>query len=161
MENRIVKPVLALRHSTNEKQTISSKIIIALIKLRTKSKYYHSEIILDGKWISSNHPDGVVVNDLRELDHVNWDYIELPKRELTYEQHDDLWVYINTQEGKPYDYMGIFFSQLVKFGKNDLNKWFCSELGTKIIQLIGYPKFMEVTPADMDPGDLARFCKKM
>lgn len=161
MENIIVKPILALRHSTIKKRTLSSKIIVAIIKLRTKSKYYHSELILDGKWISSDHPGGVMIRELKDLNNDDWDYVELPPRELTYEQHDDLWVYINTQDGKGYDYPAIMFNQLVKLGVNNINKWFCSEISSKIIQLIGYPEFMDITPADMDPGDLAVICNKM
>jgi len=162
MENVIVKPVLALRHSNKKGQSLFAKFITTMIKLRTKSKYYHSELILGDKWISSDTPDGVTIRVLREdLDNVDWDYITLPEREITAEQYEDLWLYINMQDGKGYDRGGIILSQLIKIGINDTNKWFCSELVSKILQVIGYPDFLEITPSEQDPGDLGIICNKM
>jgi hypothetical protein len=161
MEIIKVKPILALKKGSTGKPTLTDKIINKAIRMRTRSIYFHSEIILDNKWISSNNDTGVVIRELKDLNNDNWDYIELPERSMTIEQHTEMWDYINDQEGKDYDFYGVFFSQLIKIGGNDVNKWFCSELGSKILQMIGYPELMHVVPANIDPGDLEVICRKI
>ena len=111
------------------------KLSAKAISWWTKSEYYHCELIIDKKWISS-HPNlgGVAIRDLKPLSE-NWDYYKLDLPELTEEQQMVLWTYIYKQLDTGYDWKGIFLSQFFKFGLNADSKWFCSEIVAKLLQL--------------------------
>lgn len=122
----------------------------------TKSKYYHVELIIGNKWISSN-PDvgGVTINDLQPLND-NWDYCALKPIEITTEQSTKILTWINSQSDKKYDWSGIIHSMVFPFGMHDNNKWFCSEICTAILKLYLQEEVLQVQPNTVSPGGLAK-----
>lgn len=125
----------------------------------TKSKYFHVELIIGGKWISSN-PDtgGVTIHNLEQLND-NWDYCKLPTITLTTQQYDRIMKWIESQSPKKYDWAGIIFSQVFPFTLHNRNKWFCSELCTTILKLFLVQDVLDAEPNNVSPGDLARLLK--
>lgn len=122
----------------------------------TKSKYYHVELVLGDKWISSN-PDvgGVTINDLRPLQD-NYEYLELKDVRVTREQHTRIMQWIDSQKEKAYDWYGLVFSQVFPFNWHKRDKWFCSEIVTTILKFMLVKEVMDLDPNDVSPGDLAR-----
>lgn len=133
-----------------------------LISLWTNSKYYHVELIVDDKWISSNaEAGGITISPLRTLN-FNWDYYDLGEILVTEEQYDNLMDFINSESNCKYDYMGIVFSQVLPFRYHSETKWFCSEIVSKLLQLLLVPEFNSIEPNRMSPADIAKIfnCNK-
>lgn len=133
-----------------------------LISLWTNSKYYHVELIVDDKWISSNaEAGGITISPLRTLN-FNWDYYDLGEILVTEEQYDNLMDFINSESNCKYDYMGIVFSQVLPFRYHSETKWFCSEIVSKLLQLLLVPEFNTIEPNRMSPADIAKIfnCNK-
>lgn len=124
----------------------------------TKSKYSHVEIIIGTKWISSLPGKGVHVLDLLPLNNT-WDYHDLGKLRLSELQYNTLITWVKQQDGKDYDWVGIFFSQILPLQMNDTDDWFCSEYVTKILQLIGLLEVQDLQPNLVSPGKLAKVFK--
>lgn len=122
----------------------------------TKSQYFHVELIIGSKWISSN-PDvgGVTINDLQPLKDT-YHYLELKDVYVTVDQHNKIMQWISSQQGKKYDWCGIVWSQVFPFNWNSKNKWFCSEIVTTILKFMLVKEVMDSTPNNVSPGDLAR-----
>ena len=122
----------------------------------TKSKYYHVELVIGDKWISSN-PDvgGVTINDLQPLRN-NYEYLELKDVRLTKEQHNRIMRWISSQQGKKYDWAGIVWSMVFPFNWDCRNKWFCSEIVTTILKFMLVKEVMDLVPNTVSPGELAR-----
>lgn len=122
----------------------------------TKSKYYHVELVLGDKWISSN-PDvgGVTINDLRPLQD-NYEYLELKDVRVTKEQYAKIAQWIDNQKDKAYDWYGLIWSQVFPFSWHKRDKWFCSEIVTTILKFLLVKEVMDLDPNDVSPGDLAR-----
>lgn len=122
----------------------------------TKSKYYHVELVLGDKWISSN-PDvgGVTINDLRPLQN-NYEYLELKDVRVTKEQYTRIVQWINSQKDKKYDWLAIYLSMVFPFRWDATDKWFCSEIVTTILKFLLVKEVMDAMPNRTSPGDLAR-----
>lgn len=94
----------------------------ALIRLWTRSKYSHCEIVMpDGRWLSASAMDGGVRAKGIDLDG-NWDTVAVPWADAALiEQlfHDN--------EGKGYDWLGLLGSQLVPITVDNPRRMFCSE----------------------------------
>lgn len=135
-----------------------SKIIPKLISWWTKSEYYHVEIILDGYWVSI-FEDGVKINRLRELEG-SWDYADLGDIEVSEVQRELFFKFLFLQNGKKYDFMGIFFSQLIPLRLQNPKRWFCSECVTSLLKLLYVREVFFKLPASMSPGDLAKIYLK-
>lgn len=127
-----------------------------LIGFWTKSKYCHVEIILEHLWISSNL-EGVHIKELKPLkdtyDYFDFDVI------ITHEQYKNLMEWLYRQHGKSYDKLGIIMSQLLPFRLDSRDKWFCSELVCKILQLLHVEEVVDNYPFLTSPGDLAKTFK--
>ena len=130
-----------------------------LIGWWTKGYYSHCELVVGDKWIYAN-TKGIGINRLRPLDETKWDFKEI-KVELTPKQYVDFWQYVHKLEGTRYDWLGIVTSQIIKFGVHDDSKWFCSELVTKLLSILGEERCWQVRPEDVSPNDLARLYKVM
>ena len=122
----------------------------------TNSLAYHVEIIVGDNWISSNaEHGGVTINPLRTLKET-WMYHDLGKIEVTEKQYSDFLDFIDSQKGKKYDWLGIILSQTIPFNWHSKNKWFCSEITTKLLQLLLVRETFDLDPNDVSPADLAR-----
>lgn len=105
-----------------------------LIRLWTRSKYSHCEIVLSAHneslvvddsgavWLSASAMDGGVRSKEIELNLEHWDLIPVPwadraRIDWVFQQH----------RGKGYDWLGIFFSQLLASGLHSRSRMFCSE----------------------------------
>lgn len=122
----------------------------------TKSQYFHVELIIGSKWISSN-PDvgGVTINDLQPLKDT-YHYLELKNVYVTTEQHNKIMQWINSQSGKKYDWKAIILCCAIPLSWHSRNKWFCSEIVTTILKFMLVKEVMDLEPHNTTPGDLAR-----
>lgn len=127
-------------------------IFCSLIKWWTKSPYYHVEMIIGDKWISSNSDmGGVTIRDLQPK-HENWDYVEV---DIDGRKLSKVWTFIESQQDKSYDWKGIILAQIMKIDRaDDQDKWFCSEIVTEILKVFGEEKVKHIDSASIDPGEL-------
>lgn len=111
-----------------------------LIRLRTWSKYSHSEIIINGVWYSASHTDGGVRAKRITPKPKHWDYevIEVDAEWANY--------VFNRMQGKGYDWLGIFFSQAVPLDIHAIKKAFCSEY-CAIVRCLKNPN--QISPAKL------------
>lgn len=146
-----MKLTLAFKHTSNGSKF--DKFVAWCIKKITKSKYYHVECIIDNKWISSDNDVGVRIKQLKPLKN-EYDYIELTTSGLSEEQNKIFWEYLEDQQNTGYDYKGIFLTQLFMFDLENNDKWFCSEIVVKILQLLYIKEFLDLKPSRVSPGDI-------
>lgn len=99
------------------------KLFNRLIRLWTRSRYSHCELVMpDGRWLSASAMDGGVRAKHIELDFEHWDLIPLPWAnakliESVFDRH----------EGKGYDWLGILLAQFLPLGIDSKRRMFCSE----------------------------------
>lgn len=117
------------------------KLFNRLIRLWTRSKYSHCELVMpDGRWLSASAMDGGVRAKRIELDLEHWDLIPLPWAnakliESIYDRH----------EGKGYDWLGILFAQFLPLGIDNKRRMFCSEFCAAALGLqAAAPRFSPV-----------------
>lgn len=155
MENVKINVKLAFKIYDKNK----SSFIGNLISIWTNSKYYHVELIVGEKWISSNaEAGGVTISPLRELN-FNWDYYDLGEIELTKKQYDNLVSFTRKEADCGYNYLGIILSQILPLGYCSKTKWFCSEIVSKLLQLLLVPEVNDIIPYKMSPADIAELFK--
>jgi len=136
----------------------SSKIHSKIIGKWTKSNFSHVEIIIGDVWISSVEGKGVHVKKLEPLND-KYVYHKLKDAVLTESSYLDIKEWIYQQENSDYDITGILLSQIFPLRFDNRDKWFCSELVTKILQLLGYKEVFDLLPHLVDPGFLAKLYK--
>ncbi|EMO9523727.1 hypothetical protein RJ634_006313, partial [Pseudomonas aeruginosa] len=91
------------------------KLFNRLIRLWTRSKYSHCELVMpDGRWLSASAMDGGVREKRIELDIEHWDLFPVPWANLA--RIEGLFA---RHEGKGYDWLGIFLSQLLPVAIDD------------------------------------------
>lgn len=129
------------------------RFVVKLIKWWTESDLIHSEIIIGNTWVSANDVHGVTLNDLRPLNN-KWLYVNLGYITLLPYQYEAIKNFVIDQKGKKYDIMGIIFSQFIPFKIQHDNKWFCSELCVKLLQMLLIRDLNNFTPARYSPADL-------
>lgn len=94
-----------------------------LIRLWTRSKYSHCEIVMrGGQWLSASAMDGGVRLKMIELDLAHWDLIPVPWADPTH-----IWDLFFTHEGKGYDWLGLLGSQFLPLAIDNPRRMFCSE----------------------------------
>lgn len=98
------------------------KIGNAITRWWTGSTYSHCELVIGGVCYSASFMDGGVRAKQIDLGSGRWDVIDVPWA-------DELRVadFFARTKGRPYDWHGIFGSQLFNRGSHDPNRWFCSE----------------------------------
>lgn len=149
---------LAFRHTPKKGTGLRDWIMIKAVQWWTNSKYYHVELIANEKWISAHLENGIQMNELRTLSS-DWDYIEVSDKRLA--NKNMRW--IESQIGVEYDWLGIL--GLVVF-KNKLgilhstNKWFCSEIVTKILQTANDNRVTGLAASTVTPADLFEIYNK-
>lgn len=113
-----------------------------LIRLWTRSKYSHCEVVMpDGSWLSASAMDGGVRTKHIELNFEHWDLVPLPWASAA----PILRLY-NMHEGKGYDWAGLFFSQLLASGLHNKRRMFCSEF---CAAALGFPNPQRYSPAQL------------
>lgn len=100
-----------------------------LIRWWTKHEYTHTELIIDGIWYTSSHTDGGVVERQRSGLSGNWDIYE-----VTGDKKFALHVY-DEVKGAKYDWLGIILSQVFPLKIHNKQRWFCSELNGKMLDV--------------------------
>ena len=155
-----MKVIIAFKKEVNDDSSLFTKISSKAISWWTKHPYYHCELIIKDKWISS-HPDlgGVRVLTLDKL-RPTWDYYEINLPDITKEQEEILWGFLQEQINTGYDWKGIFLSQFVKIGLNSDQKWFCSEIVVKLLQLMYCKTLLDIVPNKISPADLFKILEK-
>jgi len=130
-----------------------------LIKWWTNSKYYHTEIIIDNiTTVGAISGTGVYIVDPVDTP----EYYDVVNLELhaTATQLTIVRNWIDGVAGSKYDYLGIIMSQILPARIDSPKKWFCSELSTKILQLLVVKQVISLTPNMISPGDLYRAISK-
>ena len=130
-----------------------------LISKYTKSIYFHTEIVLDNMWISSDVKNGVYIKEKDSYNKDEWDFKVFENISISERDFNIIIDYIKKQDDKKYDYMGIILSQLIPFSLHNRNKYFCSELCTKILQLFLIEETLDLVPNNTSPADLTRLFK--
>ena len=118
-----------------------------LIKLWTNSQYSHCELY-DGNFligVSSKYKR--VRKQPIKLDREKWDVYCLVLRKEKVEN------FFQKTKGKPYDWKGILFSQVLNLRKQDKEKYTCSEWIAELLDSefnCFYPKrYANITPEDL------------
>ena len=61
--------------------------------------------------------------------------------------------FIQNQIGKKYDWLGIINKVFIIF-RDSGNKWFCSEIVTKLLQMLYVKEVLDYEPSDITPAKL-------
>lgn len=124
----------------------SDTLLGSLIRLRTGSIYSHVELVLDGGidqvstcFSASWMDDGVRTRKIR-LAGDNWDVVPV---HLNLNRVADLQ---RSEDGKPYDRMGILTWGTPFASLQDKDRWFCSELAAEALR---YGKPWTESPASL------------
>lgn len=144
---------IAFESKIPKKCSFIDKLKIKGIQKWTNSKYFHTEFIIGNYWVAAT-TDGIIRYDLRPLTS-QYDYIFIDLK-MSEPHYNKIIHFIDSQLGTKYDWMGIFFSQFVTVGSNHEDKWFCSELVTKLLQLCLVENVFDMQPHLVSPGDLFR-----
>lgn len=110
------------------------------IRLRTGWKLpSHVELLLgDGSAITADCWAGVVRRPF--VGGPNWRVRDLPMVWCPDRVHVAAVDTFDQEQGCKYDWLGIFFSQAVKWNRQHPNRWFCSEIVAHILRESGVPK---------------------
>lgn len=147
--NQLVNIKIAFKKVTNT-STIPAKLIGKFIK----SKYYHTELIINDLWISSNSKEGVTIKENFQTNE-EWEYYEFPVMEILEKDFQTIMAYIKKQDDKSYDYLGIVLSQFIPVSIHNRQKYFCSEIVTRVLQLFLIEEVLDLVPNNTSPKDLA------
>ena len=99
-----------------------------VIKWWTKSQYSHVEVVVGNTWISSSPRDGGVRSmRMESYNAEHWDIIDYPG--VT---SGDVFDLFRRTKGDDYDFIGIFFSQVLPLGVQSKSKWYCSEWAAEL-----------------------------
>lgn len=112
------------------------------VRIRTLSKYSHTELIVDGVWYSSSYRDGGVRAKVINPNPEHWDY------ELVYIDEKHALNLFQKYKGRGYDVVGILFSQAIKLNVHEKLKHFCTEFNAEQRKL--------KTPQSYSPAKMAR-----
>ncbi len=138
--------------------SLYDKVKVKLVQIWTKSKYFHSEFILGDRWISAE-TDGIIGHKLHPLED-GYDYIFIDI-ELSDYHSRKIFEFMEIQIGSKYDWVGIYLSQFVPLGANARDKWFCSELTTKLLQLCMLKEALPLQPHMTSPDELFKILMKL
>lgn len=134
-----------------------SGFVSRLIKLWTRSRYSHCELVFsDGRHFSADTEMPMHTRfSTQQLDIKNWDFLVLP---LTHEQENKVKGFCVDEIGCRYDWTGIFLSQFIRLGYQSKTKWFCSEVCAAGLQQVGMLE--GVKPNRVSPGKLFKLLNK-
>ena len=142
---------ILLLHNKLSKDT---SFVGKVIAFWTRSKYYHTEIMINGYRVISVPGNGLVIDKSLPHDIDNWDIVKVPKFSVTTSEYEEIFTWLSEQVGKDYDIKGILFSQIFKWNTHNPDKWFCSEIATTILQLFNIPRSEGLIPNNVSPAIL-------
>lgn len=106
-------------------------IFASLIRLWTRSNYDHCELLFNDN-LRFRAIDGSLSGyNKAPIDPTCWDVVNV-NIDLIDEAKIKKWC--DSEVGRAYDWVGIFFSQFLPFGWHSNDKWFCSEIATAALQ---------------------------
>jgi len=130
---------LAFQHKLEKPYTIRNAFETKVIQLWSWSRYFHSEIIIDGNWISSGPSHGgVYITKLKPL-RSEYDYVNIDIDETLVPEVIE---WLGTQVGTAYDWTGVFLLGLNSNAHNE-SKWFCSEICAEVLKRLGVELWMD------------------
>lgn len=98
-----------------------------LISWWTNSPYSHCELVINGIWISASPRDGRVRAKRIVPNPANWDMVDVEV------DPDIVWELYGKTVNHSYDWINIWFTQILPFGWQINKWWICSEwVGTAI-----------------------------
>ena len=140
-----------------EKPTFMQK----LISWWTGSKYVHVEIRIGDMWVSAKEGVGVKLMPYEDnTKHPSWDYVDIPNIDIYISKLVAIEKWLNEKNGDKYDWIAIFLTHILKLRIDHKSKWTCSELVSKVLQLLQHQDFIDVRPASMAPKDVANILIK-
>ena len=140
----------------NKNAPLAEKIKTKIIQWYTKSQYFHVILGINGQYISSEPSNGVICKPIEELENVlDYDFyrIRLSVAPLTKQQLAVFKRFIREQIGKEYDWLGII-GRVFTILRDNSNKWFCSEIVAKLLQLLYVEELLCYEPSEITPGKL-------
>ena len=120
------------------------------IQIWTRSKYFHTELIIGNKRISAHTKNGVFVTG--NLNTNSWSInADIKEIEIDENKVQEAIEFARTQINKGYDWKGIFFSQVIPADKHDKEKWFCNEIAGEVLKIAG-AKGIDKDTNEYNPG---------
>jgi hypothetical protein len=119
-----------------------------LTKMWTRGKYSHCEIIYftdEGPYwygATTYNPGGIAKRQLTYKKE-NWDIYRLELKGIS---RPGLLLFLESKIGYPYDWPGIYLSQIFPFLIHRKDKYFCSEY---IAEALGYPSPQSFSPVSL------------
>jgi hypothetical protein len=125
----------------------------SLIRLFKRDGISHCAILFSDGFAGTAQPNtGIILYKAEPLNTADWLIIDLP---CYPEEEARVRAFFETDEaGCKYDWVGIFFCQVLRWGWHSSTKWFCSEACLDALQRI-YPALAGLKPWFCDPADLA------
>lgn len=126
-------------------------IVSSLIRWQSRAPYSHAALLMpDGRIVESWQGAGVRIKMLSD-----WTDIDAYSCPLMDEGDWDMAIrFALKQVGKPYDYLGV--ARFVTRRPSPINdKWFCSELVYRALQVAGVDLFARIQPWEISPGMLS------
>ena len=150
-----MKIVIGLQKSFRKDIYWFWKLSGSLIQWWTKSDYFHIELAIDGKWITSQTERGIEIREYNpNYFSEHFDYYELETVEITSQQKEKFWNWMRGEENTGYDWVGIYLTQIFKLDWEAKEKWFCSEMVARILQLLYVEEFIDCKPNRLSPNDI-------
>jgi uncharacterized protein YycO len=147
--------IVTLAFQKQSEDGFMGKLVEKIIEWKTGSKYFHVEMIIKDKWISSSPSAGAVyIHNLHPLE-ANYDYVDINIHGARVKK---MMKFAEAQVGKKYDWYGILFSQTIDVDKDNKNKWFCSEIVSEMLKIGGYE--LKLPSNQYSPGDLFEIVSK-
>jgi len=150
---------LAFEHEIDKDKPLLTRLAAKGVQIWTKSKYYHVEIIIDGIWYSSRTDHGLRPLKLKPLSKA-YDYYTIDT-EISNKSLCNFKRFVKSNENTGYDWLGILLAQFLPFTIDNKDKWFCSEVVTKILQILDVYEVIDVEPHRISPEDLYRLVQKI
>jgi hypothetical protein len=142
-----------------------------LIGFWTHGPYSHVELVFptltpegllkwgqaDVAFSSSNRDGGTRFKAIPFDEH--WDLLEVP---CTESQDAAAWKLADSLKGRPYDWAGVFgFGSPFAISNQDPAKWFCSEVATYILKMVGIAPMKWPPSGNVDPNELYALALKL
>ena len=128
-----VELIVAFEKNIQDSFSLWDKMKAKLVKLISRSDYFHTEIAINGYWYSFGQ-DGLSKRILKPLND-NYDYILINKT-ISQEQKKILDNLIESSTTYDYDWLAIFFTFTIKVGADESNGFTCGEFVTKVLQVL-------------------------
>ncbi|EJF07089.1 hypothetical protein ThvES_00007940 [Thiovulum sp. ES] len=136
--------------------TLTSKAIKLWTGAKAPHDYTHVELQFSNGRVfghSDKHNDTIIFKpyeDIRDQEHLI-DTIELRVPKIMEQAAES---FAEQIKGSNYDWIGIFGTQFIPLGANHTDRWFCSEITLKLLQIMSFPELQIYQPHKMSPVDL-------